>query len=191
MRMISFVLSLVSASIAIWQSVSVGFYWLVGILAILSGSLLIAALLPVLKWGWHMLRTVWRAWRHPDKFLYIWDLNVNLLPQPSEPGEGFMWICGFEVVSLFPWDKIICFELEIREPSELAGTKGYLTNKKIKELSSTNVGLHRYPMSRQVYESLVRIKKASSFLPMRILINGRDNKGKHLLNQSVNYVVHW
>ena len=192
-RILSTALFIITIGTTIWQLTTQGSCWLIAILATLSGLLLIITIFPIFRWGCHMIKNLWKAWRHPDNFLYIWNLsNVSLLPHPSDPGRGFEWICGFEVVSFFPWQKIVCFELEIREPSELAGTKGCLRNIEIKALSSTDIGAHRYPMSNQVHDFLVaRIKKTPSFQPIRILVNGKDNKDRHLLNQSLNYVVQW
>ena len=135
-----------------------------------------------------MIKYLWRMWRHPSG-LFVRNVGINFDLQPM-PGRNPEWICGFEIISICPWNRVINVQLEIREPPEIMGTEGKLTNLIIRAMSVNMVNPSRFPLSNQAYNYLrSRNKQSPDFLPIRIMISGRDVKHQGYFSESINYVL--
>jgi hypothetical protein len=179
----------------------VGFYFQVSYYQTILGITLtaIASLITldlgttqVFRWKWRILSTIWKAWRHPQKCLFLTNININLLPGGTEPGKGYEWICGFDVISLLPWSKTLDFTLEITQPRDIEGTDGQISNIKLLGFSRNEVKPQRLPMTEEVFEFLRNRNSGipSAFrtgytIPINLIIQGRDHKGKSIIHETI------
>jgi hypothetical protein len=189
-RVLSYVAFFLTTGIVIWQQLCGGNLWVVAVLAIVSLTFLIIIIFPTLKVGYRMISTIWKSYRHPDNYLYVQNVCVELLPSDT-PGKGFVWICGFQIVSNLFWNVIVNrFELEITQPDEIAGVSGYIGNTKILGLSKTNVCGHRMSLNTQMHTHLQEKRESdNNYLPITLVIKGRASSGKLLVYDVVKHTV--
>lgn len=48
-------------------------------LSVVLVSLIVYSIYPLLRWSYQMFKYIYKAWRHPNHFLFIDDLRVNLI----------------------------------------------------------------------------------------------------------------
>ena len=190
-RIASTFLFLVTLGLTIWQTIlgkNIAAIVLLGISCLAS---LFFTALPFIRWGCYMLKFLLRMWRNPTGF-FIMNPTINFIPEPGERGKGPEWVCGFEVISTVPWTKHLSFNLEIRDPIELAGTTGQLSQR-VEPLGRTEIYSKRFPISLSASEFLKRRLAASpGFLPLRVLVNAKDDKGRDVIvGESIYYVLQY
>jgi hypothetical protein len=190
-RITSAILFLVTLGLTIWQTIATTNVVAILILGVACLASLLFTIFPFLKWGCRMIRFLWKMWRHPIG-LFVQNISVSFVPCPSEGGGHPEWICGLDIISVIPWSKEVSIQLEIREPRELAGTTGNIKGL-VNPLGNTPISPTRFPISEQAAAFLKeQLSKSPGFLPLRILINIRDAKGKPLVTgYSINHIFQY
>jgi hypothetical protein len=126
---------------------------------------------------------------HCSSGLYVRKVEINLDLQSTEsidPG----WSCSFEIVSTTPWERNMDIQLDIRTPLEIAGTTGNFPNVITKSLSVTEINPKRFIFSSKASSFLKECTKHSPyFIPIRMMIRGKNANKKIFFNESVDYVI--
>lgn len=189
-RILSFILFLVTLSITIRQLVTGGDWRLVVPLATLSGAFLLITIFPFFRWGYRMIKLLWRAWRHPREFLYVRGVQVNLSPGVTS-GKDFEWVCGLEIVSALPWSRNLrTLQVNITKPEDMPKMCGTFKNIKLGILSASLIANTRFTLSQQAHDYLEKQRSSGiNYLPITLIIEGRGNKDELLLYEVIEPLI--